>query len=270
MPHISTSDGASHDEVLADIAHGLQAPLAAINAHLSLIQKKHPRTKQLRICSHLAEDMSHMVRDLVRLARTDTAVRECVQEKIDMGALVASTIEYMGVLAQSKGIELSASIEPDVHVRGARKQLEETIANFITNSIKYVDASIPDRNRIDVRVSSTDASCVIEIADTGCGIDADELPYVFSRFYRTRAGTARAPGSGLGLAIAKKTIEAHRGSIVIQSEPGKGTLVTCTIPLHEPKLPLAQCAQTSIPAFVPPHRQEGLLRAIRDTFRLRS
>lgn len=262
---------ASHDDVLADIAHGLQTPLAAMQAHLSLVLTKHPRNKQVKICAALTEDMSHMVRDLVRLARTDATVRECAQEKIDVGVLVESIIEYMGVLAQSKGIELTASVEHGIEICGAKKQLEETIVNLISNSIKYIDASVPDRNRIHVSVTSTDVSCIIRITDTGIGIDADELPHVFSRFYRTRAGTARAPGSGLGLAIARKTLEAHRGTIAIESESGKGTSVTCTLPLCAPRLPLSQCDRPHAAVFVRQRTQTSTFAsAIRDTFRLRS
>ncbi len=239
----------SHDDVLADIAHGLQTPLAAIQAHLSLMNKKQPRNKNAKICNALAEDMSHMVRDIVRLARTDMAVRASVQEKIDMGTLVTSIIEYMGVLAQSKGIELSGNLEPHLFIVGARKQLEEVIMNLINNSIKYIDQSLHERNMIHVTVVGTDASCIVSIVDTGCGIATDELPHVFTRFYRTRAGAARAPGSGLGLAIAKKTIEAHGGTITIDSAPGRGTRVTCMLPLHEPRLPFLQCIRYDQPVL---------------------
>ncbi|MBP9771578.1 MAG: HAMP domain-containing histidine kinase [Candidatus Pacebacteria bacterium] len=240
---IGETSSPSHDEVLADIAHGLQTPLAALGAHIALFAKKHPRNKHIKICRILAEDMSDMVRDLVRLARTDTTVRQCVQEKIDVGLLIESIVEYLGILAQSKGITLEATSERNIYICGARKQIEEVIANLITNSIKYIDVSVPERNRIHVAVTSADAHCCIRITDTGIGIASDELPHVFSRFYRTRAGTERAPGSGLGLAIAKKTIEAHGGSIGIESEAGKGTCVSCTLPLIEPHLPGFQSIQ---------------------------
>jgi signal transduction histidine kinase len=268
---MSSSSPLTHDDVLADIAHGLQTPLAAIQAHVSLMLKNNPRNKHGKICAALAEDMAQMVKDLVRLARTDTAVRECVQEKIDVGVLVTSIVDYIGVLAQSKGIELSVVMEDEVHVCGAPKQLEEAIVNFIINSIKYIDTSVPGRNRIRVEVGSTDVLCVVKIIDTGIGIDADELPYVFSRFYRTRAGTARAPGSGLGLAIAKKTFEAHRGSIEIESESGKGTCVTCTLPLFEPRLPLSHCGINRSSGQIDEKQERSLLLgAIYDRFRLRS
>lgn len=233
----------THDEALADIAHGLQTPLAAIQAHAALLLKKHPRDKHAKICSTLSQDMSFMVRDLVRLARTDATVRDCAREKIDVGVLVSSIVEYMGVLAESKDITLAATIDADACICGARRQLEEVFADLITNSIKYIDTKTNEAHRIDVGVYGTDAECVVTIIDTGIGIPPEELPYVFTRFFRTRDGAQRAAGSGLGLAIAKKTIEAHGGTIAIDSAPGKGTRVTCTLPLQEPRLPFSQIAE---------------------------
>jgi signal transduction histidine kinase len=247
-PPFGTPD-ASHDEILADIAHALQTPLAALYAHLSLTAKKHPRDKHMKVCMALAEDAAGLVKDLVRLARTDSTVRSSTQEKIDVGGLIESIVEYMSVLAASKDIELSAELEPDVHIVGAKKQLEEVFMNLMGNSIKYIDARTTGTNIIRVRVHSTDDACVVQITDTGIGIDADELPHVFTRSYRTRAGSARAPGSGLGLAIAKKTIEAHDGSITIDSVSGKGTCVSCVLPLHEPRLPFSKAVRNDLPVL---------------------
>ena len=107
-------------------------------------------------------------------------------------------------------------------------RIEQVISNLLTNAIRYT----PSGGNISVGVTSEEAGLVITVADTGEGIAAEDLPYIFERFYRSGSSRARKDGgTGLGLAIVKQMVEAHGGKVRVESEAGKGSVFSIFLPL---------------------------------------
>jgi signal transduction histidine kinase len=113
-------------------------------------------------------------------------------------------------------------------VRGDRARLAQLTANLLSNAIKFT----PDGGHVEVRGHEDQSNAVIEIRDTGIGIPADEIPRLFTRFYRATSATEHAiSGTGLGLAIVKTITDAHQGAIEVDSTPGAGTTMRVLLPL---------------------------------------
>jgi signal transduction histidine kinase len=114
-------------------------------------------------------------------------------------------------------------------VRGDRARLVQLADNLLSNAIKFT----PDGGHVEVRGRADLEHAVVEISDTGIGIPADEIPRLFTRFYRASSATEKAiSGTGLGLAIAKWIADAHEGSIEVDSTVGAGTTMRVLLPLH--------------------------------------
>jgi two-component system phosphate regulon sensor histidine kinase PhoR len=132
----------------------------------------------------------------------------------------------MEPLAEKQQVTLSKQLSLDLPlVKADRERIRQTIVNLVHNAIKF---NKPNGN-VTVATNHDDKSASLSVADTGIGIPEDDLPHVFERFYK--ADKARTGGgSGLGLAIAKHTIQAYGGDICVQSEEGKGSTFTFTLP----------------------------------------
>jgi two-component system sensor histidine kinase BaeS len=125
-----------------------------------------------------------------------------------------------------KGIALSCDAEAVV-VDGEPKRLEQIVVNLLSNALRYTDAG--GSATLSVRRDRDDA--VLEVADTGIGISADDLPHVFTRFWRGEKSRSRATGgAGIGLSIVKELVRAHGGTIAVESAPGRGSTFRVTIP----------------------------------------
>jgi signal transduction histidine kinase len=126
-------------------------------------------------------------------------------------------------------LSVDAPASQSVHADGQR--IAQVLTNLLSNALRHT----PQEGRIDVRLRMENRAALIAVSDTGPGISAEDLPHIFDRFYRADKSRSRetqsAGGSGLGLAIARGIIEAHGGRIWVESEPGKGTTVTFTLPV---------------------------------------
>jgi signal transduction histidine kinase len=144
---------------------------------------------------------------------------------------LASNIE---ALAQDKGIKFVVDAKEELTVNGDKVKLRQLFINILENAVRYT----PIAGQISVSLVQKDANAVVAIADTGIGIPPEHLPHIFERFYRVDKARARADGGvGLGLAIAKIIAESHKGKIEVESELGKGTTFTISLPLKGPEEP---------------------------------
>ena len=214
---------------VADASHELRTPLAAVRAYSELYRRgAATRPADLdRAMSGInreSERMSLLVDDLLLLARLDEG-RPLEQEPVDLGEVAGEAVETARTVEPSRPIDLAA--EPAV-VLGDRDRLRQVLDNLLAN----VRAHTPVDGAVHVRVARNGTNAVLEVADSGPGMDEEELERVFERFHRGDPSRSRASGGvGLGLSIVAAVAEAHGGSASAESEPGHGSTFRVTLPL---------------------------------------
>ena len=147
-----------------------------------------------------------------------------------MNRYFSECVADMALDLETKEIQLlyQCYVSEDTVLTLDAEKIKRVIANIVGNAVKYI---YHQQGIILVNISEDDQSVTVMIRDNGKGIEEDELPYIFERFYRTDSSrNSRTGGSGLGLAIAKKIIDEHNGKIWAESEPGKGTVIYFSIP----------------------------------------
>jgi len=211
----------------ANASHELRTPLAVMRNDIEVHLRNASPTKESAqgvMASNLEEikRMSGMVEDLLLLARSDN--RAVAEEKaFDMGAVIKSMVEKMKPLASSKNIKLAYTAGDSFIVKGVPEQLERVVLNILQNSIDHT----PANGSIDATAGKDGTYGFFRITDTGSGIAAKDLPYIFTRFYKGDSNT----GTGLGLSIVKEIIDQHGGRVSVESTEGKGTAVTAHLPV---------------------------------------
>jgi two-component system phosphate regulon sensor histidine kinase PhoR len=218
-------------ELVGNISHELRTPITGIKAMVETLQNGAIDDKQIakdflyRIESE-ADRLAQMVAELTQLSRIESGQAELKMESVNLNVLADEVLAEMEPLAEKQQVTLSKQLSLDLPlVKADRERIRQTIVNLVHNAIKF---NKPNGN-VTVATNHDDKSASLSVADTGIGIPEDDLPHVFERFYK--ADKARTGGgSGLGLAIAKHTIQAYGGDICVQSEEGKGSTFTFTLP----------------------------------------
>ncbi len=221
-------------QFVADASHELRTPLAVIQAESSLVLEK-SRTepeyrKALELVSQEVSFMSDIVGKLLLLARSDAGTEPMEYQTVDVAGLLTELVQDVDVLAQDKDQTLSAAPMESMTVRGDRTKLKQLFLNILDNAVRYT----PSGGRIACTLVRQDGKAVASIADSGIGIAAEHVPYIFDRFYRVdKARTYTEGGTGLGLAIASSIAKMHGGEIKVESREGAGTTFTVVLPLAE-------------------------------------
>lgn len=221
---------AMQQRFVADASHELRAPLTAIQANLELLERHRAlppeeREVAVREASREAHRLTALVNDLLSLARADAGVA-LDRRRVELDGVVLQTVATARHLASERRLEVE-SLEP-VTVLGDEERLRQLVLIVLDNALKYTSAG----GTVAVAVRRDGEKAAIVVRDTGIGIDANDLPHVFERFYRADVGRSRdAGGTGLGLSIARWIAEQHGGRIAIESRPNQGTTVTTTLPL---------------------------------------
>ena len=169
--------------------------------------------------------MTALVHDLLELSRIDNRQIQLNLAEIDMKALVDEVLEAQIIHIDKNGHKLVYKVDEtqEYYIYGDSTRIKQVLHNIMSNAIKY---SI-DPGTITVSLRKEKARIIVEVADTGIGIPASDLARIFERFYRVdKARSRKLGGTGLGLSIAKELVELHGGNIRIDSEIGKGTVVT--------------------------------------------
>ncbi|HZT42365.1 MAG TPA: ATP-binding protein [Chthonomonadaceae bacterium] len=218
---------------IADASHELRTPLTAILAHTSLsLQGERTPTdyrRALEGTQRAAVVMNRIVQDLLLLARLDRGKEDLAMEPVSLQDVLEAAVEMVGGYAQAS-IDLK-EVPLDWQVCGDFDHLVRLFANLLDNAARHT----PAEGHITVSARRDDGRVHIAIADTGTGIAPEHLPLLTERFYRVDAARSRGQGgTGLGLTICKSIVDAHAGSLDIESAPGRGTTVTVTLPLLTP------------------------------------
>lgn len=210
----------------SDASHELRTPLTVIvsEAQTALARDRAAGEYRasLETCLAAAQQMRQLTASLLELARFDSAEARVAWHPIDLADLTRGSVARVAALAAPRGVLITCELA-HAGAHGDREQLDRVVTNLLANAVQY------NRSGGEVLVStrSENGSAVLTISDTGIGISADDLPHVFERFYRADKSRARGEGrSGLGLAICKAIVNAHGGTIDIESAVGRGTLVT--------------------------------------------
>lgn len=211
-------------ELLGSLSHDLKNPLAAIDMMTKLIEvsgELNPKQKnQVERLRQISQRAVGMVGDLLDMARLESGGLLSLKT-VNLTAMIEEIVIALEVLAHDKAIELQCELEPMLCVQADGVRLRQAIENLISNAIKYT----PEGGTIRVRSALVGDGVVTTIQDTGIGIPADHLPYIFDRFYRVNPDSP-TQGTGLGLAIVKSVIEMHSGEIEATSTLGEGSTFT--------------------------------------------
>lgn len=221
-------------DLIAWIGHDLRTPLTSIRAITEaladgLIEDEETRLRYLRTAQANIESLSTMIDDLFEMSQIDAGGLRLELEPGNISDLVSDSYELFSEQARKKGVHLEGKVSPDVGlVVMDEKRIGRVLGNLISNALRHTPAG--GTVQIDVLRSGDELHTLVQ--DTGEGIQPDDLPYIFERFYRGEKSRNRSTGgTGLGLAIARSIVEAHGGKIDAESEPGKGTKIRFVLPV---------------------------------------
>lgn len=216
------------------VTHQLRSPLVAIMQYFEVILagmagevEEKQKEMILRAKSRL-EGLLKLINDWLNVARLDGGKIVEKRKPLSLKKILEKLVDFMQPLAKENDVSLEpASLSGTDLVQGDEESLEQVFSNLISNAINYNKP----KGSVKISVKEEGEFIVTEIQDTGIGISKEHLPLIFDQFYRvSRSESQKSKGTGLGLTIAKKIVEAHRGSIHVSSELGKGSTFTVLLP----------------------------------------
>ncbi|WP_404867984.1 sensor histidine kinase [Kitasatospora griseola] len=217
--------------MVGDIAHELRTPLSNIRGWLEAVEDGVATADRALTGSLLEEAMllQHLVDDLRDLAAADAGELSLYREPVDIDELLTQVAKSHGAQAQASGVTLAVGPATAPEVFADPVRLRQALGNLVSNAVRHT----PSGGTVTLRARAENHSVLIDVADTGSGIAAADLPLVFERFWRAeRSRSRRSGGSGLGLAIVRKLAELHDGGVEAASTPGAGAVFTVRLPLE--------------------------------------
>jgi heavy metal sensor kinase len=218
----------------ASISHELRTPLTTLRgeAEIALLEARSVEEYKHVLASQLEEfdKLSHMINQLLTLASAEAGEIHWIDQRVDLSALALSLADQLDLIATNKKVALETEVQPNINIRGDASWIERVILNLLDNAIKFT----PEGGRVKISVAAEDNQAVLRVQDTGIGIPPESLPRIFDRFYRAEPSRSKQiEGVGLGLALARWIVEKHRGRILADSQPGRGTTLSVYLPLSQ-------------------------------------
>ena len=246
-------------EFLSNISHELQTPIAILRGNIEVLQNgcatSAERASAERVVVSTLDGMSRLIGNVLESAKLRFSKKILYEQEIAVEALLRETHEDCFLLAEDKGIcfsvegSVNGEGEDGLAVCGNRDRLKEVLFNLISNALKHT----PRGGAIVLRAERVGAAARIIVQDSGRGIAPEALPHIFDRFYRIEnhslsladgdaSPPPAEPSHGIGLNICREIVEAHNGTIIAESERGKGSRFIISLPLASPALPVRRAA----------------------------
>jgi heavy metal sensor kinase len=219
----------------ADASHEIRTPIATLRTEAESALQTSRTVDEYRdslvIIAEEAARLSRLTDQLLHLSRYDAGIVLQIKDNVRLDALLLDVIDQLRPVAAARGIQLVLRSHDDGEVLGDDILLSQALYNVIENGIKYS----PQGTDVAIALRVDEGLAAIEVDDSGIGISEEHTRRVFERFYRADHSQQAEAGAGLGLAIARSAIEAHQGTISLQSELGVGTTITITLPIIQSK-----------------------------------
>ncbi len=205
-----------------DIAHELRTPLAAIQSHIEAFMDGvwEPNDERLAVIHGEILRLTHLIKELSELSIVEDDEIKLYADNVDLSVTLNDITDSYEPMFIEKNIKLNKNIQDNIVIVGDIDYLKRIFANILSNAYKYTN----ENGTVNVSLSQINDKIKISVSDTGIGIPKEDLKHIFERFYRSDLSRARETGgTGIGLTITKALVEAHGGTIKIDSEVGKGT-----------------------------------------------
>jgi two-component system phosphate regulon sensor histidine kinase PhoR len=216
------------------VSHELRAPLAAIKQQHAVILDGlagdlSPKQRELLSRAQAKiQGLLDLINDLLDVAKMEAGHGQLEQVPLQLGEVLVEVVELLRAKAENQQVTLKLTLQPDLSpVRADRRSLEEIFTNLVSNAVNYS----PDGGLVTISGVSHGDYLEVAVRDSGIGIEAEEIPKIFDKFYRVKhPKTRQVIGTGLGLSLVKGLVEAHRGAVEVESEVGRGTVFRVLLP----------------------------------------
>lgn len=218
-------------------AHELKTPLVPITGFLSILlkdRKKFKLTKRvqehLEICLRNAKRLNSLIEDILSISKLESGEMKFYMENLNLKKIIDNAQKDLLYLAKEKNLSLNLKLPQYLPlVRGDEQRITQVLINLINNAIKFTN-----KGSITISAKQTGNKIIIQVKDTGIGIDKNDIPKLFIKYYQGSVSqTKKQKGLGLGLAICKEIIKQHKGAIWVESELGKGSSFYFTLPIRK-------------------------------------
>lgn len=220
------------DIFVADVSHELRTPTTNINLYLELLEFAPPEKhgEYLHVIKEQSQLLKRLVEDILDLSRLAMTKSKKVEfTAVDLNLITDQVVTAHSPLAAASGLRLEFTPSPGIPpVRGEQSQLARVVTNLVANAIHYTE-----RGQVTVRTFQENDHICLEVCDTGMGIEEDDIPHIFERFYRGRSvRQTKIHGTGLGLAIVKEIVDLHAGDVQVTSNYGQGSSFRVSLPTY--------------------------------------
>ncbi len=234
------------DEFLANMSHELRTPLNTIIAGSQLLLQRHPMFGDLterqagyvQDFNNAGEHLLALINDILDLAKIEAGKKELALGTFDLKALLGNAVTLVRAKAEAHGLKLGVELDDAVgEIQADERMVKQIVVNLLSNAVKFT----PDGGQVTLRTAMRNGAVDVSVIDTGVGIAAKDLEVIFEAFKQVGDVYKKGEGTGLGLTLAKRFATLHGGTIRVQSQEGKGSAFTLTLPL-----------QATVPAEEPP------------------
>lgn len=213
--------------MMTNLFHDIRSPLFSAMGYAQMLQGKNEKeAKYLKSLRSQLEYLSHLTESLFLVAKLEEQAITFVYSRVSLNRLCETIIEELQVHANEQHDTIHFDAQAEICVMGDGFRLRQALENIVLNAIVHT----PEKTEIAIRLEQNAHEAILSVADNGCGIPSEEVPYIFERYYSERRKQKKR-SSGLGLTIANQIVKAHNGKIIVQSELHHGTTFTVMLPL---------------------------------------